>query len=367
MPPSRSTRKQDGVRILKVNGGGEVPTDYASLQTFRLLGHLPLVLHPDPAEVLVIAFGGGITLSTAELHQPTRLDCAELVPGVPRAAPYFARYNRQIATRLDQAPIELVAEDGRNHVLRTQRQYDAIICDATHPGTADSWVLYTEEFYRLCRRRVGPDGLVAQWLPLHGLSVEDYRMILRTFRAVYPHASLWLTQQYSILLGSPDALHIDYATLERKLGQSAVRANLRSVDLGDPPSFLSALVLGEKELAAYAGSGPITIRTTARTSALPTAGRRGTSGGLPVLKSLAEHLVTNPRPYLSGRHFRGSCRNTRTALGRPAAYCAWDDCLARKGWRTSGSGLCAGAGNRPRRSAARCADSNNCAGRATAP
>ena len=62
-------QKQDGVRILKVNGGGEVPTDYASLQTFRLLGHLPLVLHPDPAEVLVIAFGGGITLSAAELHR----------------------------------------------------------------------------------------------------------------------------------------------------------------------------------------------------------------------------------------------------------------------------------------------------------
>ena len=291
-------QKQDGVRILKVNGGGEVPTDYASLQTFRLLGHLPLILHPDPAEVLVIAFGGGITLSAAELHQPARLDCAELVPGVPRAAPYFARHNRQIATRLDQAPIELVAEDGRNHVLRTRRQYDAIICDATHPGTADSWVLYTEEFYWLCRRRVGADGLVAQWLPLHGLSVEDYKMILRTFRAVYPHASLWLTHQYSILLGTPDALHIDYAAFERKLGEPAVRANLRSVDLGDPPSFLSALVLGAKELAAYAGSGPINTDDRPYIS-FTDRGRSGSSGGLPVLKSLAEHLVVNPRPYLS--------------------------------------------------------------------
>lgn len=291
-------QKQDGVRILKVNGGGEVPTDYASLQTFRLLGHLPLVLHPDPAQVLVIAFGGGITLSAAELHQPVRLDCAELVPGVPRAAPYFARYNRQIATRLDQAPIELVAEDGRNHVLRTQRQYDAIICDATHPGTADSWVLYTEEFYRLCRGRVGADGLVAQWLPLHGLAVEDYKMILRTFRAVYPHASLWLTHQYSILLGTPGALHIDYAALERKLEPLGVRVSLRSVDLGDPPSFLSALVLGEKELAAYAGSGSINTDDRPYIS-FTDRRRRGTSGGLPVLKSLAEHLATNPQPYLS--------------------------------------------------------------------
>ena len=159
-------------------------------------------------------------------------------------------------------------------------------------------MLYTEEFYRLCRRRVGTAGLVAQWLPLHGLSVEDYKMILRTFRAVYPHASLWLTHQYSILLGTPGALHIDYAALERKLGQPAVRANLRSVDLGDPPSFLSALVLGEKELAAYAGSGPINTDDRPYIS-FTDRRRRGTGGGLPVLKSLADHLVVNPRPYLS--------------------------------------------------------------------
>ena len=37
-------------------------------------------------------------------------------------------------------------------MLRTARAYDVIISDSTHPGTADSWVLYTEEFYRLCRR-----------------------------------------------------------------------------------------------------------------------------------------------------------------------------------------------------------------------
>ena len=77
-----------------------------------------------------------------------------------------------------------------------------------------------------------------------------------------------------------------------------VRANLRSVDLGDPPSFLSALVLGEKELAAYAGSGPINTDDRPYIS-FTDRRRRGTSGGLPVLKSLVEHLVVNPRPYLS--------------------------------------------------------------------
>ena len=54
---------ENGKRLLRVNGAGEVPTDIDSIRTFRLLGNLPLLLHSGtPAEVLVIAFGGGITL-----------------------------------------------------------------------------------------------------------------------------------------------------------------------------------------------------------------------------------------------------------------------------------------------------------------
>ena len=134
---------------------------------------------PIPAEVLVIAFGGGITLSAGRIAPA---DSDSIAPSWCRAfralRPILPATTARSPPASTKRPIELVAEDGRNHVLRTQRQYDAIICDATHPGTADSWVLYTEEFYRLCRGRVGPDGLVAQWLPLHGLSVEDYKMIL---------------------------------------------------------------------------------------------------------------------------------------------------------------------------------------------
>ena len=77
---------RDGKRLLKVNGGGEVPTDYASLQTFRLLGTLPMVLHEAPQEVLVIACGGGITRAAAESQGAERLDCVEVVPAVTDAA-----------------------------------------------------------------------------------------------------------------------------------------------------------------------------------------------------------------------------------------------------------------------------------------
>jgi spermidine synthase len=288
---------RDGARLLKVNGGGEVPTDFASIQTFRLLGNLPMVLHPDPQEVLVIAFGGGITLSSVVQHQPRRVDCAEVVPGVIEAASYFARYNHQVYKRFGTPAVALIADDGRNHVLRTQERYDVIISDATHPGTADSWVLYTEDFYRLCLSRLQEGGMVAQWLPLHGLSTADYHMILRTFQAVFPHASLWLTGEYTVLLGPPAPLRINFEQLQQRLQRPGVQQDLAAVDLGDPISFLSALALEADDLKRYAGTGR--TNTDNRPHISFTDRLRGDSGsGFPALSSMGPQMVESVDPHL---------------------------------------------------------------------
>lgn len=292
-------QSRDGRRLLKVNGGGEVPDDYASIQTFRLLGNLPMLIHPDPREVLVIAFGGGITLAAVERHQPPQIDCVEVVPGVFAGARFFSRYNERIFARLDQPPLRIIADDGRNHVLRTARRYDVIIGDATHPGTADSWVLYTEEFYRLCKERLKEGGLIAQWLPMHGLAVEDYQMILRTFQRVFPHASLWLTQNYTVLLGASGPLRIDYERLAGRLAQRGVSAPLNQVDLGDPVAFLSTFVMGAEDMGGYAGAGRINTDDRPYISFTDRL-RQRTEAGLPALVSLAPHLGKSVFPHLVG-------------------------------------------------------------------
>jgi len=275
----------NGIRLLKVNGAGEVPTDHASIQTFRLLGNLPLLLHPRPQEVLVIAFGGGVTLAAVERHRPERIDCVEIVPGVVQGARWFADWNDGVYDRIDGGRLRLIVDDGRNHVLRTEHVYDVIISDSTHPSTADSWVLYTQEFYRLCRQRLTDGGIFAQWLPLHGLSVDDYKMILRTFQSVFPHASVWLTKGYTVLLATPEPLAIDVARLAQRLEAPEVNGPLEEVDLGDPVSLLSTLVLDETALAAYVGPGAVNTDDRPHIS-FGDRLRSGTQGGLPATMSL---------------------------------------------------------------------------------
>ena len=249
---------EDGFRKLMVNGGGQVPSDYASVQMFRLLGHLPLLLHPDPQDALVIAFGGGIALGSVSQHPLRRIDCVEIVPEVLGAAGgHFAEFNHHILDSLVATNVQITIDDGRNFLFTRDRKYDVITGDATHPTTTDSWVLYTREFYQLCKDHLSADGIMAQWLPLHGLTVENYKTILRTFQTVFPHASLWLTNDYTLILGTQQKLRLDWRLLEESLTHAKVRRSLEEVDLGDPYALLSCFLLDERGLAEYVGDGPI--------------------------------------------------------------------------------------------------------------
>ena len=251
-------QQTDGFRKMALNGGGQVPTDYSSLQIFRLLGHLPLLLHPDPQEVLVVSLGGGIALGGAAQYEPRRITCVELVPEVIDAArSHFGEFNHHVLENPAAWNIELVIDDGRNFLLSSRDTYQIITGDATHPTSADSWVLYTKEFYELCRAHLSADGIMAQWLPFHGLPPDDYQTIVRTFQHVFPHATLWRSNNYSIMVGTMQPQAIDWERLNEKMAPPRVHRSLEGIDLGNAFALLNTLVMDEEALRRYVGEGPL--------------------------------------------------------------------------------------------------------------
>ena len=251
-------QQTDGFRKMALNGGGQVPTDYSSLQIFRLLGHLPLLLHPDPQEVLVVSLGGGIALGGAAQYEPRRITCVELVPEVIDAARlHFGEFNHHVLENPTAWNIDLVIDDGRNFLLSSRDTYQIITGDATHPTSADSWVLYTKEFYELCRAHLSADGIMAQWLPFHGLPPDDYQTIVRTFQHVFPHATLWRSNNYSIMVGTMQPQAIDWELLNEKMAPPRVHRSLEGIDLGNAFALLNTLVMDEEALRRYVGEGPL--------------------------------------------------------------------------------------------------------------
>ena len=284
-------QQTDGFRKMALNGGGQVPTDYSSLQIFRLLGHLPLLLHPDPQEVLVVSLGGGIALGGAAQYEPRRITCVELVPEVIDAARlHFGEFNHHVLENPAAWNIELVIDDGRNFLLSSRDTYQIITGDATHPTSADSWVLYTKEFYELCRAHLSADGIMAQWLPFHGLPPDDYQTIVRTFQHVFPHTTLWRSNNYSIMVGTMQPQAIDWERLNERMAPPRVHRSLEDIDLGNAFALLNSLVLDEAALRRYVGEGPLNTDDHPYISFVSPKGY--SSGSWEVLEHLAPHRTS---------------------------------------------------------------------------
>jgi spermidine synthase len=251
-------------KTLYVNGSSEVPVLYAHEICFKMLGDLGPMLHPHPENVLMVCFGGGIAAgATTCLPEVKSLTIVDLESSVVDAARLLADDNNRV---LENPKTHVVIDDGRNYILNTRRKWPVIISDSTHPKTADSWVLYTEEFYCLVRDRLAEDGVFVEWLPKHGLRTAEFKIIVRTFQAVFPHASLWFTHgmddqgqfvSYGVLVGTRQPLKIDVARLRDRLNVESVRQDLEPFGLHTPAGFLDGFLCAEDTLRNWVGDGPI--------------------------------------------------------------------------------------------------------------
>lgn len=233
-----------GERKLYINGQPQATTVDFIERYHRLIGHLPVVLHPDPKRALVIGLGGGATGGAVAVHSGVEVDLVELSDAVVNAAPLFSAINEGV---LDRPNVALRVDDGRNFLLLTERRYDVITADIIRPEHAGANALYAREYYRLTRGRLAPGGLMLQWL--EQLSEERYRILLNAFVAEFPHVELWADG--SLAVGSNEPLRLDRATLARRLADPSARDSLASIGLRTPDDVLALYTGNRAEALRY--------------------------------------------------------------------------------------------------------------------
>lgn len=253
-----------GIKKLYINSVGEVPTSYDGMACFKLMGGLGPLLHPKPDEVLMICFGGGIAAGTAaRFPEVESLEVVDLESSVVEAAHLLEDENNRL---LDNPKVKVIIDDGRNYILTSQKKWPVIVSDATHPKSSDSWVLYTREFYRTVKEHLADDAVFVQWLPIHGLSPTEYRIVVRTMQSVFPHTSIWLSHGvnetgvhvgYTLLAATPERLAIDAAAWQRRLSAPAVARDLRPWGLDSAVGWWETFVCAEDALRQWVGEGPV--------------------------------------------------------------------------------------------------------------
>jgi tetratricopeptide (TPR) repeat protein len=114
------------------------------------------------------------------------------------------------------------------------------------------------EFFQLCKERLTGDGMIIQWAHVYHMSSEDLKIVINTFRSIFPHTSIW----YSILgdvfmLGSNEELTIDYLKLAERYNIPGVREDLQRLDIREPLALLSCYLLDERDVARFAAGSRV--------------------------------------------------------------------------------------------------------------
>jgi spermidine synthase len=255
-------------RTLYVDGVGVAGTDPILQTDQKSLAHVPMMLLTRPASALTVGFGSGGASHSLLLHDRLqRIDCVEICRTVLAAAPTLAAANHLYFD--NQTPLDFAEQDNRYNIILddarawlryTPQRYDFIATDCTDLRYKSNANLYDVEYFRACRDRLNPGGIVVVWMPLGGLSEEVFKIALRTFHAVFPQMGIFYMDNepthYLLLVGWQDRIHLDYRLFERTLAEADVRQDLAELRLDDPVKLLSCFITGGETLSRYLGDGP---------------------------------------------------------------------------------------------------------------
>ena len=245
-----SVRASRFQRVLYLDGLHQANDQPPMVELHRAIGHLPMVLHGSPRDVLVVGMGGGATPGAVSQYPGAEVLVVELSESVRRAAPFFAHVNYDL---LERPNVTIRIDDGRNFLSLTDRRFDVITADIIQPGHAGAGHVYSREYFELVRRALKDDGLVLQWIG-HRPSIE-YGLIMRTFLAVFPDATLWYDGNF--MIGSRTPLTIAPDRFERLRSTAETRTALDAVGLTSFAVLRSWYTAGTAEMQALIGPGAV--------------------------------------------------------------------------------------------------------------
>ncbi|MDP3921076.1 MAG: fused MFS/spermidine synthase [Candidatus Omnitrophota bacterium] len=246
------TRARDNI-ALTVNGKTDASDGDALTQYY--LGHLPMLLHPNPKKVLIIGLGSASTLAAAASHPAEVLHVVELEPAVVEASEFFLFMNRNV---LRDPRVKLFVNDGRNALLVRPDLYDIIISEPSNPWMAGVANLFSLENFQTMSSRLKPGGVACQWLHAYNMGSEDIATIVRTFSEAFAHVQLWRSDYPDLMLiGRNEKRPVDFARIQGGYENPQLVEDLGPYGLRTPGNFLATFWLDDTELRLLSREAPI--------------------------------------------------------------------------------------------------------------
>ncbi|MEI6704920.1 MAG: hypothetical protein WCL71_15520, partial [Deltaproteobacteria bacterium] len=218
-----------------------------------MAAHIPMLLHQDPRDVLVIGMGTGQAASRFLMYDIKQLDCVDIektLPGILQR--HFD------SAWLSDPRTTIVSDDGRNFTSNTTKKYDIVSIEVGQSFRPQIASFYTVDFYREVRKRLTEDGLACQFVPLGFFTEDEFRSVVHSFLEVFPQSTLWFNRYAECILvgNTTHQPKLSDARLSLLKNDSRIRTDL-AYSFEDIPwllmnkkeVFAANYLMGPKELA----------------------------------------------------------------------------------------------------------------------
>ena len=157
------------------------------------LVHPAMLCHAKPRSVYIAGGGEGATLREvlrySTVQEVVMVDLDEEVVDICRE--HLPSWHQGA---FDDPRTRLLFEDARAVLEKEDRTYDIIICDLSEPvDDGPSYMLFTQEFYTLCRQRLNPGGAIVtqSGCPSFVYSIS-FHSVTATLESVFENVSPYL-------------------------------------------------------------------------------------------------------------------------------------------------------------------------------
>jgi spermidine synthase len=149
----------------------------------EMIAHVPLMAHGSARDVLIIGGGDGGTLKEVLKH-PVR--SATLVELDGEVVDLSRRFLPEVSDGAFVDPrANVLVMDGTRYIAETDDMFDVIIIDSTDPmGPGEP--LFTASFYRACRSRLRPGGMIVAQSGAPFFQPTELEMVCGRLAASFP-------------------------------------------------------------------------------------------------------------------------------------------------------------------------------------
>jgi len=156
----------------------------------EMISHVPLSIHPDAKNVLII--GGGDCGVAREVVKYSNVEQVDMVEIDERVVTLAKQYLPEVSGNLSDPRVNFHFTDGVEYMRKMQNQYDIIIIDSSDP-VGPAVQLFSEVFYKDAFNALKKDGLMVCQSQSPIFNMDILKQIYRRLSQQFIHTAVYTT------------------------------------------------------------------------------------------------------------------------------------------------------------------------------